>query len=463
MIQDDMIHAGGSVAVMGLGVTGTAAVRYCLARGARVLVSDSRARERLLEECDELLRQPGVSWEAGGHTFEFLRQADIVIVSPGVPQNHEVLARLAAAGIPVVGELAVAAPHLDLPVVAVTGTNGKTTVTSLIGEIAKAAGKKVFVGGNIGTPVFDYLLAGEKAEVLVLEVSSFQLLHAGSFAPAVAVLLNITPDHFDRHGTMADYAAAKMALFAHQRPGQSAVLCGDDPECMKRAAEIVARCRTFGLAANNTARIDGSIVTTTEEDHAIVYDLTGTPLGNAIGASNAAAAILACRDLGIAPEVIRAALRQFQPGPHRIQLVGELRGVHFVNDSKATNTGAVIAALQQVEGKAVLIAGGRDKGEDYSLLREKVAEKARAVIVIGEAGDKIAAALDGCAELLPAASLEEAVRLGYGRALDGDTVLLSPACASFDMFRSYAHRGEMFTEAVRRLIDEEKERAGGER
>jgi len=463
MEQQGIIHNAMCVGVVGLGVTGQAAVRYCLGLGARVLVSDNRSPERFQAEAADFLQETGVDWEAGGHTYSFLRQADCVIVSPGVPQNHEAIVRLQEAGIDVVGELAVAAPHLDMPVVAVTGTNGKTTVTSLIGEIVREAGKQVFVGGNIGTPVFDFLQHGGKADVVVLEVSSFQLLMAGNFRPDVGVLLNITPDHIDRHGSMADYAAAKMRLFQHQQTTETAVLSGDDLECASRIGHLTARCLTFGTNSGCSARIEDSKVRTKIDGEECCYDLTGTTLANAIGMSNAAAAILACRALEIGPEVILAALKTFQPGPHRIQPVGELHGVYFVNDSKATNTGAVIAALRQTAGKALLIAGGRDKGEDYRLLRPIAKEKVRAAIVIGEAGGKIAQALRDATELHAAATLEDAVRLGYELASPGDTVLLSPACASFDMFTSYAHRGTVFIEAVHQLIEEEHSAAGGAR
>lgn len=463
MNNSGYIQAGMTVAVVGLGVTGRAAVRYCQSCGAGVLVSDSRPAERFLFQEQEFLQQTGVKWEAGGHTYRFLRTADLVIVSPGIPLEHEAIAALLAENRPVQGELAIVAPLLDIPVVAITGTNGKTTVTSLIGEIVQASGRKTFVGGNIGTPIFDYLLQGPAAEVMVLEVSSFQLLLAGRFTPDVGVLLNITPDHFDRHGNLEQYAEAKMQLFAHQGPEKTAIVCADDPECMNRLGRLRGRCRTFGLAADCDATIDGSTINLIRDNgESVSYNLAGTAFDNAIGAANAAAAILAGKALGIDDAIIDQVLKTFQPGPHRIELVGELAGVRFVNDSKATNTGAVIAALRQVPGKAVLIAGGRDKGEDYRLLQPEVRSKARAVVVIGEAGGKIGAALADCAEIVAAADMDEAVRRGYSLAQTGDTVLLSPACASFDMFTSYAHRGEVFAASVHRLMADGAQSPGGQ-
>lgn len=320
------IRPGMCVGVMGLGVTGQAAVRYCLSRGATVLASDSRTAEDWPQELTSLVAQHGVAWEAGGHSSAFLKNAESVIVSPGISLDHPVIRQLQEAGIPLLGELAVAAPWLTMPVIAVTGTNGKTTVTSLIGEIVREAGKKVFVGGNIGIPIFDYLLRAEPAEVVVLEVSSFQLLLAGTFAPQVGVLLNITPDHFDRHGTLSEYAEAKMTLFAHQRPDQAAVICADDPECLSRKNRITAEGLTFGTSSGCSAHIEGLTVEMTVGTETFRYDLAGTALANGIGVSNAAAAILACRAIGIEPAVIQSALRKFQPGPHRIEFVGELQG-----------------------------------------------------------------------------------------------------------------------------------------
>ncbi len=450
-----LIEEGMCVAVMGLGITGQAAVHYSLACGAQVVVSEDRELDLLSDKVVTFLKANNVELEAGGHTFDFLSRAELVIVSPGIRHDHEVIRLLRDAGVKVVGELAVVAPHLDMPVIAITGTNGKTTVTSLVGEILQEASKKPFVGGNIGTPVLEFLASGKKAETMVLEVSSFQLQMAGDFTPDVGVLLNITPDHIDRHGSLADYAAAKMELFRHQNPEQTAVVSGEDRECRLRMCEMPARKAVFGQDADCDAVISGLRVKTSGECGCFEYDLSFTALGNAIGVRNAAAAILASRALGIDADVIQRVLAKFEPGPHRLQQIGELAGVTFVNDSKATNTGAVMAALKQTHNKVVLIAGGRDKGEKYRLLRESVQDKARAVIVIGEASDQIEAALKDCTKILRTASLEDAVRLGYDLAQPGDTVLLSPACASFDMFKSYGHRGEMFTKAVQALIAEQ--------
>ncbi|MDP3478857.1 MAG: UDP-N-acetylmuramoyl-L-alanine--D-glutamate ligase [Desulfoprunum sp.] len=450
MKKNSLIQSGIRVAVLGLGVSGRAAVQYLQACGAEVVVSDNRSQEQLLEKEGAFLDNCGVVWEAGGHSLAFLGKADIVFVSPGVPLNLSLLVQLQQQGVRIMGELALAAPALCETVVAITGTNGKTTVTTLVGELLREAGKNVFVGGNIGTPIFEYLLKGPEAEALVLEVSSFQLDTAGGFRPDIALLLNITPDHIDRHGSLADYVRAKMKIFGKQRQADTAIVNGDDPLCRTLANEIGSRVMFFGHGSDCQARIAGNRVILRWQEEEI-YDLVGTSLANTTGVLNSAAAIAAARSAGCSPERIRAGLAAFQPLHHRMEAVAEVDGVIYYDDSKATNTGAVLSALAQIGGKVVLIAGGKDKGDDYTLLRKSVKDKARKVILIGEAADLLEKALFGTAPLGRAQSMEEAVQLARAVAEPGDAVLLSPACASFDMFKSYAHRGEVFVAAVERL------------
>ena len=448
---DSIIHAGMEVAIMGLGISGKSAVRYALSCGAAVRVSDSREEAVFVEQHKDYIDEFSLSWEAGGHTAEFFSGVDLVVVSPGISLSQPVLAGLIERGVPCVGELAVAAPLLDVPVVAITGTNGKTTVTTLIGELLKHDGRKVFVGGNIGTPVLDYLVAGEPADILVLEVSSFQLQLAGAFCPTVAVLLNITPDHLDHHVDLDEYAAAKMKIFQWQTPADVAVVCLDDPLCATLAPTITSRLLTYGGGEDCQARLVDRTIVLSWQGTVETYDVRASRLDSPIGASNSAAAILVARALGMAPALIQDALCRFTPLAHRLQLVGEIAGVRYVDDSKATNTGAVLAALAQSSGMVVLIAGGRHKGEDYRLLSASVRAKARAVVLIGEATEAMASALAGCTEIIKAATMAAAVSCAARIAQPGDTVLLSPACASFDMFRSYGHRGEVFAAEVARL------------
>ncbi len=455
MKNNILIQPGIRVAILGLGVSGRAAVHYLQACGAEVVVSDNRQQGQLLEKEGVFLDNSRVTWEAGGHSLAFLGKADIVFVSPGVPLNLPLLVQLQQQGIRIMGELALAAPALCETVVAITGTNGKTTVTTLIGELLRGAGKNVFVGGNIGTPIFEYLLKGPEADTLILEVSSFQLDTAGDFRPDIALLLNITPDHIDRHGSLADYARAKMKIFEQQRRTDTAIVNGDDSLCRSLVNEIDSRVLFFGHGSDCQARIEGSRVTLRWQEEEI-YDLVGTSLANAMGVLNSAAAILATRSVGCSPERIRAGLAAFQPLHHRMEPVAEIDGVVYYDDSKATNTGAVLSALAQIDGKVVLIAGGKDKGDDYTLLRESVRDKARKVVLIGEAAVLLEMALSGTAPLIRAKSMEEAVQLAHAVAQPGDAVLLSPACASFDMFNSYVHRGEVFVAAVERLREAEK-------
>ena len=444
------------VAVMGMGVSGRAAVRYLVSQGVKVLVSDTRSGQQLPAADLAFLAEQGVEYECGGHTLTFLRQADQILISPGIRQDLEILVQLRALGIPVLGELAMAAPCIRKPVVAITGTNGKTTVTALIGELLKRAGKKVFVGGNIGTSLFDYLSHPDDVDVLVLELSSFQLEAPGAFRADVAILLNVTPDHLDRHGTMAGYAAAKMQIFSGQGPKDTAIVSSEDSYCRELAAGLDRgrHLLFFGHDRACQAQVDGHCIQLQWQGKQERYDLTGSMLDTATGRLNSAAAILAARTLGCPPEEIAQGLTAFQVAAHRMALVGKSAGVLYYDDSKATNTGAVLSALANFAGNVILIAGGRDKGDDYTLLRESVGRKVRCLILIGEATEQIAQVLAGTTEMEKVASMEAAVMLAASIAREGDVVLLSPACASFDMFDNYGHRGDVFAAAVRKVIDQ---------
>ena len=452
---------GRHVAVLGLGVSGRAAVRYLVAQGVEVLVSDARNAQQLPAADLAFLAEHGVEYECGGHTLTFLRQADQILVSPGIRQDLEILAQLRDLGIQVLGELAMAAPLVHNPVVAITGTNGKTTVTALIGELLQRAGKKVFVGGNIGTSLFDYLSNPDDIDVLVLELSSFQLEAAGAFKADVAILLNVTPDHLDRHGSMTGYAAAKMKIFSGQGTKDTAIVSGDDILCRELAAGLDGGQRRllFGHDNDCQAQVAGHCIQLLWQGEQERYELAGSMLDTATGGLNSAAAILAARILGCPPGAIAQGLAAFEVAAHRMALVGESAGVSYYDDSKATNTGAVLSALENFSGNVILIAGGRDKGDDYTLLRESVSKKVRCLILIGEAAELIAQALIGVTEIHKACSMEEAVMQAAAIAGSGDTVLLSPACASFDMFENYGHRGKVFATAVQKGI-EQAERVG---
>lgn len=433
---------------MGLGVSGRAAVRYALHRGAEVAVSDTRSKTRLLQEEADLLASGSIDVEAGGHSFDFLAQRDLVLISPGIDYELPLLQQLRRAGVPVYGELAVADGEIAVPVVAVTGTNGKTTVTTLIGQILTEAGKRVFVGGNIGTPVYEYLRNPGGYDVVVVEVSSFQLESAANFAPTVGVLLNISPDHLDRHQTLEHYLQVKMRLFANQQQGQFAVVYGDDPLCRRLPPDGETLRYTFGQGEGNDACISKHTITLRLEGEKQEYLLSGPGWSGNIAGMNCGAAILAATLLGCDEAAIRKGLDKFKPLPHRIEFVADVNGVSYYNDSKATNTGAVIAALQQFDCKVVLIAGGRDKGDDFRLLRKCISDRVHRVIALGEASGLLEDALGDLVTMTRAASMEKAVRTAADAADWGDVVLLSPGCASFDMFESYVHRGEVFKQEV---------------
>ena len=443
-----MLSPGIKVAVLGLGVSGRAAVRYAQYCRAEVLVSDNRSAERFIAEEGAFLTETKVEWEAARHSREFLNRAQLLLVSPGVDLGLPLFQALREDGVQIVGEFAVAAPLIKVPVVAVTGTNGKTTVTTLIGDILTAAGKRVFVGGNIGTPLYEYLLHPEAYDIIVAEISSFQLETAGNFAPDVGVLLNITPDHLDRHGSMERYLEAKMQLFSHQQPGSVAIINGDDPLCHRLPPGSAVTVQTFGTDEASNAVVGGTTITVKRDTFSEHYPFAGLGQRNNITMLNYAAAILATRAQGCTQEQVMAGLTAFRSLPHRIEFVAEIKGVTYYNDSKATNTGAVIGALAQFPGNVILIAGGRDKNDDFRLLRDSVAAKVKMLVLIGEAAGLLEAALADLVPIVTVQSMTDAVGSAGQHAVAGDVVMLSPACASFDMFNSYGHRGSEFKKAV---------------
>ncbi|MCI5158264.1 MAG: UDP-N-acetylmuramoyl-L-alanine--D-glutamate ligase [Candidatus Electrothrix sp. AUS1_2] len=449
------LKAGMKSVVVGLGKSGSAAVRYLHRQGLEVAVSEFRetipeAEQAVLAQCGVDL---GTGLETGGHRAAFFADADLIVPSPGVPANLPVLAAARMRGVPVVGELALAAGRIQAPVIAVTGSNGKTTVTGLIGHLLRSCGKKVFVGGNIGTPILEYLLEPEDAEVVVLELSSFQLEAVGDFRPDIGLLLNLSPDHIDRHGSFEAYSAAKMRLFARQGRGDTAIIGMDDPLLAAAPPASAEYMFGFGMRQGCRARVEGTAVRLEPgfgpEGTGELYELAGTRLHSRVNVYNAAAAILAVRAFGCEAESVRVGLADFQPPRHRMTPAGEINGVRFINDSKATNVGAVVAALagfgQGAEKEVVLIAGGRNKGGDFDALVPVFRQHVKQVVLIGESAPDLAAvAEEAGVEHQFARDMEDAVAKAFAAASRGDTVLLAPACASFDMFRSYEHRGEEF-------------------
>jgi UDP-N-acetylmuramoylalanine--D-glutamate ligase len=437
--------AGKRVMVVGLGVTGRAAARFLTGRGARLVLVDRRSDILAadLPEADLRLGPENPSWLDG---------IDLVVTSPGVARDSTLLEGAASRGIPVVSELELASRFVRAPIVAITGTNGKSTVTVMTGEMIRASGKRVFVGGNLGTPLVE--AADRDFDALVVEVSSFQLEWIETFRPHVSVHLNLTDDHFERYRDLEDYGRAKARLLENQEAGDFAVLNRDDPNVWKLRTGLRSQVVSFGLSAAN---VDGWAIRA--EGDTLIFDVPGRRgridiSGFAAGRhnrANAMAAAAAALVAGAEERAIEHALLSFRPLPHRIEFVRNWRGVKFIDDSKSTNVGALGWALDAVEPPLILIAGGMDKGGDYRPLRRPLGERVKLAILIGAAREKMRAALDGSARIELRKTLAEAVNRAAEAASAGDTVLLSPACSSFDQFRDYAERGNVFKELVRAL------------
>lgn len=437
--------AGKKVIVVGLGKSGMAATHLCARLGASVVATDRAPADELSPEFANLPAELFV----GGHEGVAFDKADLIVVSPGVP-TFPALREAEQQGVPVIGELALSASLLTEPVLLVGGTNGKSTTTSLLGDILKEAGLKAFVGGNLGTPAADAV--GKSLDVAVLEVSSFQLERAQGLKARVSILLNITEDHLDRYATFQDYADAKGNAFVAQTEGDLALIPEGDYECRRQAERGKGRVLEIGGAGADYALVGHTVIEQSSEQR---FELGKTRLHGRHNHYNAAFAIAAARGIGVPAPAVQQALLDFQPLPHRMALVSELRGVRFYDDSKGTNVGAAVTALLGLsEERGVLIAGGRDKLGSYEPLVDALKKKGRAVVLIGEAADKIADAVRDAVPVLRASDMPTAVKVAFGVAKAGDAVLLSPACSSFDMFKSYADRGEQFAKAALSLEKE---------
>lgn len=454
-LDDDL--KGKRVLVVGLAKTGLAVSRFLVNRGARVTAADLMPEDALgaaaKEACDL-----GISMQLGPHDEQTFLSQDLIVVSPGVPERAEPLRKAARAGIPVVGELEMAFRHVRAPVVAVTGTNGKTTTTRLIGDMLQASGKKVFVGGNIGRPLIELVDRNDPVDVIVVEVSSFQLDTAVTFRPRVGVLLNITEDHLDRYPSFEDYIRSKGRLFRNQGPEDVAILNRADRFTRDLEADISSQRLYFNRGVLNGGPGAGvqeeTLVCRIPGGAPLEFDLARFGLAGRHNLENAGAAALAALAAGASSAGVQSALETARPLAHRLEYVGSVGGVRYIDDSKGTNVGAVVRALDSYDVPVILIMGGRDKGGDYGPLKRPVAEKVKRLIVLGEAKARIVAALGRVAEYQQAADLEQAVRLASNAAQPGDVVLLSPGCSSFDMFRDYKERGETFCRAVKRLPDD---------
>jgi UDP-N-acetylmuramoylalanine--D-glutamate ligase len=441
------------VLVVGLGKSGVASALFLKKRGARVTVSDSKPQEQLGEEIPILLDH-GIIVETGGHGERTFHGQDLIVVSPGVPVDSPPFVQARSLGEPVIGEIELAAQFLPKNIVAITGSNGKTTTTTLTGEIITAGGYPTHVGGNIGTPAISLVEAAQADSVIVLEVSSFQLETIQTFRPKVAVVLNVTPDHLDRHLTFDIYVDAKARIFENQQADDFAILNADDPVCVGLAARTRAQVFWFSRkkeVQQGASLRDGKILFRDSSGQREIMLASEIPLKGAHNLENALAAICAGALMKCAPERIRAAVRNFKAVEHRLEYVATVRGVEYYNDSKATNVDATIKALDSFPANIHLILGGKDKGSDYTVLNDLLRERVKRVYTIGAAAGKIESQIKDAAEIDHAGSLDNAVQRVSANAQPGDVVLLAPACASFDQFRNYEHRGKVFKELVQQL------------
>jgi UDP-N-acetylmuramoylalanine--D-glutamate ligase len=451
--------SGKRVLVVGLGKSGVASALFLKSRGARVTVSDSKPEAELRNEI-LLLLEHGITVETGGHGERTFRGQDLIVVSPGVPVDAPLLVQARSMGESsvtgtIIGEIELAARFLPGKIVAITGANGKTTTTSLAGEIIAAGNFSTLVGGNIGTPAISFVDEAGPSTWIVLEVSSFQLETIVEFRPRIAVILNITPDHLDRHKTFDNYVNAKARVFENQRADDFTVLNADD----NTAAGLADRTRGQVVWFSRKKEVErGAIVRGRNiyfrdgqrEREILPFDEVSLKGGHNL--ENVLAGVSVGMLVGCQPEQIREAVRHFKGVEHRLEFVARVAGADYYNDSKATNVDATIKALESFPGNVHLILGGKDKDSDYSVLQDLLRERVKRVYTIGAAAAKIEAQIQGATEIVHAETLEKAVRLAREGAAAGDVVLLAPACASFDQFQSYEHRGRVFKETVHSLV-----------
>lgn len=434
------------ILVIGAGKSGVASANFLAARGERVVLTDAAAEPSLPAPLAD-----NVERAFGRGDAALLDGVTSIVVSPGVPLTIPLLQQAASRSIPIIGEIELASRYLHGTVIAITGSNGKSTTTALIGEILKVAGRQPIVAGNIGEPLIA-AVDPEHPRTYVLELSSFQLETVHAFRANVALLLNVTPDHMDRYATFGHYAAAKDRIFRNQEPGDTAIVNATvRPETRRDEGVRVWRFSSMNRVEDG-AWVDGEELVMSVGGDERRIPRASLKLQGQANAENALAAWLAARAVGVDDMDVQIAFGTFAGLPHRMVLVRELDGVQWVNDSKGTNVDATLKSLEGFEGSSViLILGGKDKAGEFERMRDLVAAKARTVLTIGKAADRIAEALQGTIEIVPAETMNNAVRWAREHAKSGDTVLLSPACASFDQYRNFEHRGEHFEELVRNL------------
>jgi UDP-N-acetylmuramoylalanine--D-glutamate ligase len=440
--------------VIGLGKTGVETARFLVGRGTDVVLCDEKPESELrpfIDKLDDLK----VDLRMGCHSTELLSGVDLIVPSPGVPPVNVLLKNAVKEGVEIVSEIELAGRFINRPYIAITGTNGKTTTTKLLGEILTRWGKKVFVGGNIGNPLVSYLNGEKKEEYLVVEVSSFQLQWMSFFHPSVAVLLNTSRDHLDYHESFEEYRSVKERIFVNQLGGDRAILNADESPSPGLLEGIKAEIIRFSSSSSLERGIfldGGALHYLDSRGEREIYPVSNIRLKGVHNLENIMAAIVAARWCGCPPETIIDTLEKFDGMPHRVECVGEKNGVAFYNDSKGTNVGAVERALESFPGSVILLMGGRDKGGDFERLREPIGQKVRQLVLFGEAGDRIHRLLGNIVETAVVEGLGDAMVLAFSVSKPGDTVLLSPGCSSFDEFENYEARGDFFKESVNRMV-----------
>jgi UDP-N-acetylmuramoylalanine--D-glutamate ligase len=443
---------GKRVLVVGLARTGIATAKFLKAKGSLVTTTEVKPKEEM-EGAVQELKGMEISAEWGGHQIETFLKQDIIVVSPGVDLSIEPIQKAINHGVKVISEIELAYHFIHIPIIAVTGTNGKTTTTLLIGEMLKEDGKKVGVGGNVGEPLILFSDGKDQWEVLAVEISSFQLEAIKDFRPRISVLLNITEDHLDRYSSYNDYIEAKVRIFANQNSGDLVVLNRDDPMVMQYHEKVKAKKVLFSLGEKlkEGAFSNGQTISLRLGGKGEEYSLAKAPLKGVHNIENMMAALTAARLFGCSKKAIQNVINRFEGLEHRLEFVQKIEGVRFYNDSKGTNVGSVVKSLQSFSEPVILIAGGKDKNGDLSPLKELIQKRVKHLILIGEAKERMNRELGGLTDTFMANTMEEAVLLAHEKAKGGEVVLLSPACSSFDMFKDYKERGRVFKEAVKRL------------
>ncbi|MDT8441650.1 MAG: UDP-N-acetylmuramoyl-L-alanine--D-glutamate ligase [Desulfuromonadales bacterium] len=442
-------YAGQTIVVVGAGDSGRSLARFFLGKGARTILSERRPRTQLAD-LDEL-ETAGVILDCGGHSVPLFTAADLVVVSPGVPQEIAPIQAAMQRGVPVLGEVEIARRELTAPLIGITGTNGKSTVTTLIGEMLRRWGQRTFVGGNLGTPLIEAV--DQSWDWLVVELSSFQLEAIRRFRPDYGLLLNLSADHLDRYPDMTSYRAAKLRLFENMTAEDIAVLNADDPEVAAVATDLAAQTVWFSsrrLLPQGMGIDQGEIVWRWQgaEQRFVAAELQ---IGGQHNLENVMAALIPPLLAGCPAATAWQAATLFTGLPHRMQLLGERGGVRWYDDSKGTNVGSVVKSLEGLAAPVTLIAGGKDKQGDLMPLTVPIAAKVETLVLIGEAAERMAAAFAGLTRIERAGSMEAAVAVAARLTPAGGSVLLSPGCSSFDMFRDYRERGERFAAAFRNL------------